>query len=350
MRINYLYPLYHLRPNNLLPLYHLGIRVINKLLSLPSDIAAKIHSTDWVEQSILLPQYQQYLTHYQNHLPKLDTSDLTIAEQIEQEGVSITSLEALAIPQTELLLEAAQQIMTELAQRSRSPSHAHKHTLMATANQLMAHPEIFFWGLSERILKIVEYYLGLPVAYDGLAFYYSVADGRNAGPRIWHRDKEDWKMVKVAVYLNDVDELGGPFQSVKSTVNTWLIETLPKYRGLTHTELQQLFDADSGKADSCHWLNSCVGKAGTVIFTDTARFYHRGKPPIKTDRSAIFFHYFSQRPKNPFFCERSLLSRKQTADLTNQLPPNLQNHLLWRNCYPGIGRYIPKNYMRVDNW
>ena len=345
MRINYLFPLQRFRSDNLYPLYHFTQRVINKVTSLPSDIACELHSTDWFERAVLLPQYQQQLQDHKEQLPILDIEEQAIVDQIEQNAVCITSLDALAIPHSQQLLDAAHQITTELAQQSRLPSHAHKHTLMSTTDQLMAYPEIFFWGVSERILKIVECYLGLPVAYDGLSFYYSVADGKDAGPRIWHRDKEDWRMVKVAIYLNDVDEFGGPFQCVKSATNSWMIETLPQYKGLMHSELQSLLNTTASD-----WLTSCVGKAGTVIFIDTARCYHRGKPPVETDRSAIFFHYFSQRPKNPFYCERSLLSRQQKSDLTKQLPPRLQIPITWRERYPGIGRYIPKNRMRVDNW
>jgi hypothetical protein len=345
MRINSLDWLRHLRLDNLYPLYYLASRVLNKVLSIPSDLACSINSTDWFEQSVLLPRYQKSLDRHKQHLPKLDASELAIVEQFEQDGVYITSLDALAIPDSQQLLEAAQPITNELAQLSRAPSHAGKHTLMATANQLTEHPEILYWGLSARILKIVECYLGLPVGYGGLSFYYSVADGRDAGPRIWHRDKEDWRMVKVAVYLNDVDESGGPYQCVNAATNNWLVETLPKYQGLVHTEMQQLL------GNNCSdWLTSCVGKAGTVIFTDTARCYHRGKPPIQTDRSAIFFHYFSYRPKNPFYCDRSPLSSKQIVDFDKQLPPDLQGYLTWRDKYPIVGRYIPKNYMRVDNW
>jgi hypothetical protein len=345
MRINSRSQLRHLRLDYLYPIYYLAIRVVNKVLSIPSDLACSINSTDWFEQSVLLPRYQKFLDRHKEHLPKLDASELAIVEQFEQDGVYTTSLDALAIPDSQQLLKAAQPITDELAQLSRAPSHAGKHTLMATANQLTEHPEILYWGLSERILKIVECYLGLPVGYGGLSFYYSVADGRDAGPRIWHRDKEDWRMVKVAVYLNDVDESGGPYQCVKSATNSWLIETLPKYQGLVHTEMQQLLGNNSSD-----WLTSCIGKAGTVIFTDTARCYHRGKPPIQTDRSAIFFHYFSSRPKNPFYCDRSPLSSRQIVDFDEQLPPHLQGYLTWRDKYPIVGRYIPKNYMRVDNW
>jgi hypothetical protein len=344
MRINSLDRLRHLRLNNLYPLYSLAHHVVNKVLSLPSDLACTLNSTDLFERLVLLPRYQQQLNEHRGHLPKLDARDLAIVERIEREGICITSLDALAIPNSQQLLEAARPITRELARLSSAPSHAGKHTLMATANQLMEHPEILYWGLSERILSIVESYLGLPVGYGGLSFYYSVADGRAAGPRLWHRDKEDWRMVKVAVYLNDVDESGGPYQCVKSATNNWLVETLPKYKGLTHSQMQQLLDPSS--AD---WLISCVGKAGTVIFTDTARCYHRGKPPIETDRSAIFFHYFSSRPKNPFYCDRCTLSSRQIGAFNEQLPPHLQKYLTWRERYPGIGRYIPKNYVRVDN-
>ncbi|AFY96784.1 hypothetical protein [Chamaesiphon minutus] len=345
MRANTLFQLQHLRFNNLYPLYHLINRFVNKILSLPSDLACLINSNDWFERWILLPRYQQWRDRHQEHLPKLEASELAIVEQLEQEGICITSLEVLAIPDSQKLLDAAEPITKELAQLSRSHSHAGKHTLMANADLLLKHPEILEWGLSKRILKIVECYLGLPVGYGGLSFYYSVADGRDAGPRIWHRDKEDWRMIKVAVYLNDVDESGGPYQCVTSVKNRWLLETLPRYKGLTHSEMQQMLNNTS-----TNWFVSCVGKAGTVIFTDTSRYYHRGKPPIHTDRSAIFFHYFSYRPKNPFFCDRSPLSSRQIVEFDKQLPPELQGYLTWRDKYPIIGRYIPKNYMRVDNW
>jgi hypothetical protein len=345
MSVNPLNSLSKLSVSNPDLLYQLTNRLFNKFLSLPSDIACKIHSLDWFERSFLLPQYQQRLNRHQIQLPQLDSTEEMVVRQLKQEGICITSLDALDIPNSNMILESAQQITAELFQQSRSPSNSRKHTLMASANQLMAHPEIFVWGLSERILKMVEAYLGLPVAYDGLSFYYSMANGREAGPRIWHRDKEDWRMIKVAVYLNDVDETGGPFQTIKPTANDWLIKTLPKYKGLTHSELQPLLHQNFQD-----WLVSCIGKAGTVIFSDTSRFYHRGKPPMAHNRSAIFFHYFSQCPKNPFYCERSLLSRQQTATLTQQLSPHLRKHLTWRERYPGIGRYIPKNYMRVDNW
>jgi hypothetical protein len=343
---NTLAQLRHVRWNNLHPLYFLFIRILNKFLSIPSDLACWINSNEWFERTVLLPRYHQSRARHQADLPKLDLRERKIVDRLEGEGVCITSLAELEIPNIQEFLDAADPITSELAQLSRAPSHIGKHTLMANDRQLLAHPELLRWGLSERILKIVECYLGLPVGYGGLAFYYSVADGRDAGPRIWHRDKEDWRMIKVAVYLNDVDEFGGPYQCVNAVANEWLKANLLPYQGLTNVQMEETLAA----TDIDDWLISCTGKTGTVIFTDTSRCYHRGKPPIDTDRSAIFFHYFSSRPKNPFYCDRSNLSSRQIVEFENQLPPEMQGYLTWRDRYPLLGRYIPGNQMRVDNW
>jgi hypothetical protein len=329
--------------NQILRLSSIADQLIQRGLSIPANLAFSIASTDFIEQNFLLPRYQQFLESYEKKLPCLDSEALKIIEGLEKQGVYVTTLSALGIPCTKKFLKAGYSVAAELASRSTSPVYADRHTLTATAKQLLLYPEIFWWGTSERLLKIIEAYLQLPVAYDGLSVYYSLANGRNAGPRKWHRDKEDWKMVKVCVYLNDVDENGGPYECIRPDVNDYLVSTLqPKYRVLTHRNLEEHLNLQT-----TDWIISCTGQAGTVIFADTARYYHRGKPPVDCDRSAIFFSYFSQRPKHPFFCGRSPLSDQQLARLAEPLPPHLRQSVTWRKHLPGIGRYIPKNRVKV---
>lgn len=255
----------------------------------------------------------------------------------------ITSLEALGISNTDHFLASAQKLAQELKQMSAYPLHQGKHTLTATAEQLMLYPEIFMWGGEEKLLRIIESYLKLPVAYDGFSYYYSVADLREAGPRKWHRDKEDWKMIKICVYINDVNEEGGPFEFVSPEFNTVFTKLLrPKYKVVYHQDLQALLPTNTGR-----WYKSCTGAMGTVIFADTAHYYHRGKPPTKCDRAAIFFSYYSLRPKNPFFCGRSPFSQKQLNHLAKLLPQHLRNSVTWREKLPSIGKWIPKNRLKV---
>lgn len=139
------------------------------------------------------------------------------------------------------------------------------------------------------MLAIAEAYLGLPIAYDGPSINYTVADGREVSTRKWHRDWEDRRMLKVAIYLNDVDAEGGPFQMVKRTDADRSEVNGYRYDLASDGQMSARLGADFRDA-----IVSCEGAAGTVIFTDTAHFFHRGKPavartarPYSTATSAI---------------------------------------------------------------
>ena len=56
-------------------------------------------------------------------------------------------------------------------------------SFQAGASAIMAHPQIYQWGLHGRLLDIAENYLGVPVGYDGLNIFFTKADGRENGPR-----------------------------------------------------------------------------------------------------------------------------------------------------------------------
>ncbi|NJM56501.1 MAG: hypothetical protein HC857_02235 [Synechococcales cyanobacterium RU_4_20] len=272
-------------------------RLLQELISLPSNLAFKLASQPWIERGWLWPRYQEACDRHVLTHPLTDPLDQSILTALQETGLYVTSLEALGLPGTLPFLAAAQQVSQELDAIAQQPSLCPKHTLTASAPQLMQHPEVILWGASTRLSRIIEHYLQLPVAYDGPSFYYSIANGLSAGPRCWHRDKEDWRMVKVAVYLNAVDSLGGPFQCVTPKVNQYLLKTLaPQYRALHHHQLEPLIPNPLRP-----WYQSCTGSAGTVVFCDTAQYYHRGCPPVEQNRSAIFFSYFSRSPKYPFF-------------------------------------------------
>ena len=77
--------------------------------------------------------------------------------------------------------------------------------------RLMDFPEIYMWGLERRLLDLIENYVGLPIRYHGADLRREVADGKLNDVRQWHIDAEDRRMFKCILYLNDVEEGGGPF-------------------------------------------------------------------------------------------------------------------------------------------
>lgn len=312
-----------------------------QLASIPSQLARAFSSLPFVENNILYPRYQKALREYQSKLPALDAIETKIVDELERSGICVTSLESLGIPNTPEFLAAAKNISLALNQASTLPANKSKYQIRATSAQLMQYEELFHWGLSDRLLKIVESYLGLPVAYDGLDFVLSIADGKEIGQRAWHRDREDRRMIKVCVYLNHVDRDGGPFECLKPETNSFVCNSVAeqdRYKSIFHEDLKQLLGTRASDG-----IQTCTGTAGTVIFIDTAVNYHRGKPPTKLNRSAIFFSYFSRAPWHPFFCQRSTLSKKDLDSLTKGLSRAQQACVRWQDTLPGIAKLIPKN-------
>ena len=317
-----------------------------RLLSIPSEVAIRV-----LYAGLLANFFEPVGQDFSSARGKASVAGLgersgAIVRALKQDGVTATSLDALGLASSPTMFRDAKVLSTKLAERSRSPSDGGRPILTASAEDLLASREIFQWGLNDPLLDLVEAYLGGPCAYDGLEYYYSKADGRETSTRIWHRDREDVRTLKIALYVNDVDEEGGPFQIVDPEFQRAVDSQLSwRYASVSDAKLQDMARRhdDTGKPT----LRSLTGAAGTVFFVDTARCHHRGKPPTLRDRSAIYFSYFSRTPKHPYFCERSGLSRTQLIEIAEQLPERQRAAVLWRDTLPWSSRVIPRNRLTV---
>jgi hypothetical protein len=313
-------------------------KIYRKTRNVPAEMALKTINIPMVEKW-LRARHEQARDRHESRLPKLSAEDMEIVEGLKRDGVYITSLASMALPSSSEMFQSAQFIANSYRNRVHSNAFSGWETIMASADEIMSHREIFNWGLNQRLLNIVEAYLGLPVAYDGLNMFYTVADGRQVATRKWHRDREDRRMIKIAVYCNDVEDDGGPLQVVRRDVIKGELADDFTYPVLSQERLEQKLGGPISDRD----VMTCTGAAGTVIFSDTASQYHRGKPAISNDRCAIFYNYFSRVPRHPFFCERSGLSRSQIAELARGLTPEQRACVLWRAGLPAIARIIPPN-------
>jgi len=285
-----------------------------KLRSLPAHTAHAILSIPSIQRR-LETQYERSLQAHAPALPRLSGLDERICGGLRRDGIFLTSLAELDIPGSDIMFRIARRMATDYAPEARRRAAAGESYLMLPGVQTRMQPELFIWGLADRLLDIAECYLGLPPAYDGMALVYSVADGKEEATRRWHRDREDRRMVRIAIYLNDVEENGGPFELDRRGRNA-------------------VYPDDPAA------IRSCPGPAGTVIFADTGRCLHRGRPAAR-DRMAIFYSYFSRRPRNSFYCERSGLTRAQILALTRELPARQAESALWHEALPPLLRIIP---------
>ena len=254
--------------------------------------------------------YKKNLEKHVNCLPEISPLDLILVDSLRQEGAFVTSLQALETPSTSLLSASAEKLLPELLTFSSNG----QHSISLPLPKLMEHPEIFLWGLEERLLNIVENYIGLPVLYHGADFRREIANGKPIGVRQWHIDVEDHRMLKIIVYLNDVSLNGGPFEYISKYSTSSLRQTLQYSSGFVSDEVMKTVIPISD------W-KSCTGRSGTVTLSDTCNVFHRAKPPLGADRFSITFSYTSRRPikiysENTLFRDNLLrtssrLSRRQ---------------------------------------
>lgn len=151
-------------------------------------------------------------------------------------------------------------------------------------------PFINFY-LSDPILRIVCDYLGYVPQLNYLTIEKTLVmqESSPVHSQKWHRDPEEQKMIKVFIYLNDVNEDNGPFFYVKGSQPS----SKSKFRNIAPQYLPKGSYPDEVKVlDAIHpeAIVCAKGKTGTLIFCDTAGL-HRGGFAVEGERimSTAFF-------------------------------------------------------------
>lgn len=303
---------------------------MNKIVKgVRNQLLKRIYNISFL-RSLSEVDYHKALEQHLENLPILSSPNENLLETIRREGVAITSLAALSISSSEQLLQTAKNLIPKIP--GSISGNKEEFVVHASFNQIMEYPEIFLWGLEEKLLNLAENYIGLPVAYHGAYFRRDIANGVQRKSRLWHIDKEDRKVFKIIVYLNDISHEQGPFQYIPQPFTSELINLL-KYN------YEYISDQNMEKFISPSDWKSCIGNSGTVIMTDTASIFHRGKIPLASDRFAIFFDYTSRQPKYPFYCKSSL-PEEYIVSLAHSLSESQKQCVFWRQN--------PLTYFNID--
>lgn len=226
--------------------------------------------------------YHKKIIEYRDKLPQLNEEDRLIIDTLKREGVFLTTFDRLSRSTANKIIDKATQLLSE---SSEFTDNGNSQSILASA--LKKHPNLVRWGLDENVLDIVENYLGLPVYYLGSEVKRELANGKSIGVRKWHLDTEDRSMVKIIVYLNDVDLEGTPFEYISRTKTATIVEKLGYKSGLVSDEIM------IRHIDSQDWI-ACIGAKCTAIIVDTANVFHRARPSKEKDRLSITYHYTSQ--------------------------------------------------------
>ncbi len=130
------------------------------------------------------------------------------------------------------------------------------------------------------VLRIASDYLGCQPTLSSVGVRWSFPTaGPIARTQTFHRDLDDWRFLKLFVYLTDVDEGSGPHCYVRTSQASAFGWTAKAY---SQAELEHRFGADK--------LTVIVGRRGTTFIADTLGV-HRGVSPAERPRLILQAQY-----------------------------------------------------------
>ena len=128
-------------------------------------------------------------------LPSLSGVDRQILASLNQTGIGITSLEKLGIPHSDRLLasarEAIQCLPPPLPPDPSNNWHIGNYASQFSSAEIASdYPEIYLWGIEQKLLTLITHYIRQPIAYLSVNLRRDIANGQQLGSRVWHRDRE----------------------------------------------------------------------------------------------------------------------------------------------------------------
>lgn len=132
-----------------------------------------------------------------------------------------------------------------------------------------------FDEIIQRLGALADRYFGFPAQYfhSSLQVTLPVGDKNPEKSQRWHRDPEDKRVLKVFLYLNDVDESAGPFVYVRESrhglkYGNVFPQRPPIGRYPPKEEVEKRIDPRD--------IAVGTGKAGTLVFADTTGLHYGG--------------------------------------------------------------------------
>jgi hypothetical protein len=256
----------------------------------------------WVYQNFTAPALNKA---FANNKPVLNDTQQKVLNELKENGIAFIPFEELLpaewltrVEQEYKLFENQHDVQHIISQyksgiEKNNPNYKQyniRHTQHSKGYK--SDDAIMQIALHEKLTNIVSHYFDEQALLRYVDFWYSIVSNDKNHSREysqnWHRDPEDLRMLKVFIYLNDVDERNGAFEYIKCSTRENKFGNLFPYdkdhpdNYPEESELSKLIPAE--------YFIIGKGKKGTIILCDTHGF-HRGGYCIEGDRKLMTMMY-----------------------------------------------------------
>lgn len=228
------------------------------------------------------------------------------AEALKSTGIAMLGPVLSSTKCQELLLYFQQKVVQD-PYRDTAPflpdsveRHPDCHVAHHSPLDILRAPHLLALANEPRILALVENFLGCKPTIGYLAAWWSYCTRVGAQQaEFFHRDVDDWKFVKLFVYLTDVGPESGPHVYVQESSRS---AKLAQIRRFTDEEVRNAFGQGN--------VMRITASAGQAFLADTFGI-HKGEPVIRGTR-LVFQAVYGISPM-PYGPRSPLLSRSDLA-------------------------------------
>lgn len=238
-----------------------------------------------------------------------------VLTDLNRDGVAITSVEALlgesaCYEELCAAIGCLQGVLSEQITTARvGASSAGKKTFILEylGNNPVLDPDGIYarFALQDSILQIANAYLGM---YTRLR-YFNVwhtfpTEAQARESQLWHRDREDRYILKMFLYMSDVDDGAGPLTYAAGSHAKGRMRREPAYflesDGVKRTDDAQMAEVSPPE----NWVKA-TGRRGTIVFADT-HGYHKGGLARERDRLMYLCMFTSPASESQELLKRSM--------------------------------------------
>ena len=181
-----------------------------------------------------------------------------------------------------------------------SNRHPDSHIAHHSPQDIILAPHLLSIANRPDILSVVEQLLGCKPTIGYLAAWWSYPTQKGAQQaEHFHRDVDDWRFIKLFIYLTDVDANNGPHIYVHHSSASPLLREIRRF---SDQEVQDAFGSES--------IRTVTGRAGDGFLEDTFGI-HKGQP-VQEGTRLIFQAVYSMYPL-PYGPKKPVLPLSQVS-------------------------------------
>jgi len=249
---------------------------------------------------------------YRSNPPQLDDVQQRVVNDVVADGISLVHLDDL-FPGQDCLSDLTEHTKQKEAEFETGARKTFLEFLWGETPLIDIENPFVRISLEPKVLDIVNSYMNIcsKLVYIELSTTNIMADESSAmGSQRWHRDPGMKRLIKMFLYVTDVDEESGPFSYVMRSNSGGQWRRLYPQKQFGYGGIYPP-DGAVDKVVPQDDIKVCTGRAGTLIFCDTTGM-HRGGYSVSKSRTMYTSVYASEG-------DREISKLRYPADFAGQI-------------------------------